>query len=224
MTSRRTQLKDQPVGAGDHIVQRGECMASIADASGHFWEKLWGLAENADLKAARKDPNALLPGDRVHVPPIEEKEESRPTTERHTFRRKGVPSKIRIRCMHRDEPLAGKDYRLDIDGELFSGKTDDQGWVEHAIIPGARYGKLIVTDGQREHEYILDVGAMDPINTTTGIKARLANLGFLPGKVDASDSPEFRTALKEFQDAYGLEPSGEPDKKTQDKLLEFSAS
>ena len=216
-----SQLKDEPVGSGDYEVQQGDCVASIALETGHFWEKLWNLSENKEVKDARQDPNALLPGDRIHVPEIEEGTESGATEERHRFRRKGVPSKLRVRCMRFDEPLADRPYRLDIDGELFTGETDGEGMVEHPVPPNAKKGFLIVTKEDEEYRYEFDLGTLDPIDTTTGIKARLANLGFDPGPIDKDDTETYRAALRRFQEEHELEVTGDPDEATRDKLADL---
>ena len=63
----------QPAGEGDWIVQRGDSMASIAAATGHFADTLWNLSGNASLKKARQDGEILLPGDKVTVTPIQPK-------------------------------------------------------------------------------------------------------------------------------------------------------
>lgn len=214
-------LKDDPVGSGDHEVASGECMASIALGTGHFWEKLWNLSENGELKRIRKDPNTLLTGDRVHVPPIEEKTESGATEKRHRFRRKGVPSKLRIRCLRFDKPLANLPYRLDVDGKLSEGNTDGDGRVECPIPPGAKQGVLLVSKEGREYEFRFDLGTLPPIDTTVGIKSRLANLGFDPGEINAEDNETYRAALRRFQEKEKLEMTGDPDQATRDKLAEL---
>src|SRR3954470_16417492 len=83
-----------PLGGGDRVVQAGECLESIAFETGFFWQTLWDHSGNAALKKARRYPTALLPGDRVHIPELEAKEESRPAEARHRFKRKGIPSKL----------------------------------------------------------------------------------------------------------------------------------
>lgn len=214
-------LQDEPVGSGNHEVRRGECMASIAVATGHFWQKLWDLSENRDLKNERGDANALLPGDHVHIPDIEPKDETCQTEKRHRFRRKGVPSLIKIQVLRLGEPVADKPYRLDVDGQLMQGDTDSEGRIEEAIPPDARQAKLVVDNDGEEIRYELEVGGMDPINTTTGVKARLKNLGFDPGRIDMEDRPEYRAALSSFQERHELEKTAEPDQATRDKLSEL---
>lgn len=82
-----------------HIVKQGECIESISFEHGLFWDTLWNLPENAELKQKRKDPNILFPGDEVFVPDKEEKTESCATEQKHRFRKKGVPAELRIRFM-----------------------------------------------------------------------------------------------------------------------------
>jgi putative peptidoglycan binding protein len=214
-------LRDDPIGSGNWEVTRGECVASIAAASGHFWEKLWGLGENRDLKDGRKDANALLPGDFVEVPDIEPKEETGATEKRHRFRRKGVPSVIIVQVLRLGEPVADKPFKLDVDGGLIQGDTDSQGRIEEAILPDARHAKLVVDNDGEEICYDLELGGMDPLDTTPGIKARLKNLGFDPGRIDMEDRPEYRAALSSFQERYELEKTAEPDQATRDKLSEL---
>ncbi|MGC9973362.1 MAG: LysM domain-containing protein [Bryobacteraceae bacterium] len=46
-----------------HVVKQGDCMSSIADQYGFFWETLWNHERNAQLKERRKNPNVLMAGD-----------------------------------------------------------------------------------------------------------------------------------------------------------------
>ena len=45
-----------------HDVKPGDCILSIVDAKGFFWETLWEHPENGELREKRLDPNTLLPG------------------------------------------------------------------------------------------------------------------------------------------------------------------
>lgn len=220
-STNENNLHDEPVGSGNHEVKRGECMASIAVESGHFWEKLWNLAENKELKDIRKDANALLPDDLVEVPEIEPGEDTRSTEKRHRFRRKGVPSLIKLQVLKLGEPVADKPFKLDVDGHLIQGDTDSEGRIEEVIPPDAKHAKLVIDSDGEDICYDLELGGMDPIDTTTGVKARLKNLGFDPGRIDMEDRPEYRAALSAFQERFELEKTVEPDQATRDKLSEL---
>jgi len=87
----------------DDTVKQGDCISSIAQKHGLFWDKVWNHPKNAKLQETRKDPNVLSPGDVVFVPDKEEKEESGATEQRHRFKKKGVPAKLRLRIMEEPE-------------------------------------------------------------------------------------------------------------------------
>lgn len=87
----------------DYKVKQGDCLSSIAERHGLFWDKVWNHPKNARLKEQRKDPNILYPGDVVFVPDKDKKEESGATEQKHQFRKKGTPAKLRLRVM--EEPI-----------------------------------------------------------------------------------------------------------------------
>jgi N-acetylmuramoyl-L-alanine amidase len=206
----------------DYRVKQGECISSIAQRHGFFWETIWNHPNNAELKQRRGDPNVLYPGDVLFIPEKEEKQESGATEQRHRFRLKGVPAMLRIRLMDNDEPRGDESYTLEIDGELLSGTTDDDGNIEQPIPPDASRGRLLV--GEAQDEYLLDLGRIDPIGEISGVQARLNNLGFDCGEVDGVLGPRTKAALREFQANYGLTDSGTADQATRDKLLEVHGS
>jgi N-acetylmuramoyl-L-alanine amidase len=83
----------------DHTVTQGECISSIAERYGLFWETVWNHPNNAELRQQRENPNVLRPGDVVFVPERREKLESGATDTRHRFLKKGVPAKLRLRLL-----------------------------------------------------------------------------------------------------------------------------
>lgn len=95
-------------GAGEHAVEAGDCLHSIAYQYGFFWETLWNHPDNAELKRERRDPGVLLPGDRITVPPLTARLEPCQTEAKHVFRRRGVPARLRIRILA-DEPAADEE-------------------------------------------------------------------------------------------------------------------
>jgi hypothetical protein len=236
-----------------HTVKQGECISSIADKYGLFWDTLWNHPENAELKRQRKDPNVLLAGDEVFIPEKEEKNESCETEQTHRFRLKGVPAKLRLRLMRpaepairqaeegsasypppsvvssedpeepspaaEPEPRANVRYVVEIDGRTTEGQTDSDGRLEVNIAPGAKRGRLTVEPGTENEQTIqLNLGDLDPDTEISGVKKRLANLGFQCGALDNTDTDVFRAALRDFQTRHGLQVTGEVDDQTRQKL------
>lgn len=207
-----------PVGNGNHIVRQGECIESIAFEKGFFWKTIWNDSQNKKLNQVRKNPNTLFAGDKVYVPEKRQKQLPCATEQRHRFKRKGVPSMLRLQLLDEDKPRANESYVLEIDGELSSGTTDADGRLERAIPAKAKKGKLRL--GEEQDEYVFDLGHIDPIDEITGIQARLNNLGFNVGPVDGINGPETKDAIRDFQGKYGLTVDGVAGPQTQAKLKE----
>ena len=205
-----------PVGDGNYKVKQGDCMEGIAYKHGFFWETLWNLPENDELRKKRKDPNVLLPGDEVFIPDKREKTESCATEKRHRFRKKGVPAKVVIRFEIDGEPRANEAYFLEIDGTLSEGQTDGDGKVEIFIPPDAKKGTI--TFPETEREYDLALGGLDPISELSGVQGRLMDLGFFPGPVDNKMSPELAEAVRTFQEKNDLKATGTLDKDTRQTI------
>jgi N-acetylmuramoyl-L-alanine amidase len=195
-------------------------MSSIANANGFFWQTLWKLPENAALKAKRKNPYVLMAGDIVHIPDLTIKQVSGATEVTHKFILKGVPEKLRLRLLDSaHKPRANLDYIIVIDGDARRGKTDGDGRIKESIPPGAREGYLKL--GKDGSEVVnLKLGHLDPITEVTGVKARLANLGFYKGHIDADLDDAAQQAIRDFQTKQGLPVTGASDGATQQKLLQ----
>lgn len=199
---------------GKYKVKQGDCISSIAYKHGFFPDTLWNHAENANLKQKRKDPNVLLPGDEVFVPEKEEKKESCATEQKHRFRKKGVPAKMKVRLLINDEPRANEPYQLLIDDAFWKeGTTDKDGFIEQPIPPNAIKGELVVGKDGNEERYQFNFGTVAPLETEEGIKGRLQNLGY-PADEDLS------SAIEAFQKKEGLEVSGNINEATRNKIKE----
>lgn len=92
-----------------HVVGQGDCISSIAESYGLFWETIWNHAQNAELKRNRQDPNVLAPGDEVFLPEKEPKEEPCAVDLRHRFKKKGVPAKLRMKILKRPSEEGAED-------------------------------------------------------------------------------------------------------------------
>jgi len=207
-----------PVGDGDYVAKPGDCTASIAMDTGHFWETIWNDPGNSELKDVRKDPYVLLPGDRVTIPKLRPKEESGETEVRHRFVRKGAPEKLIVKFLVEDEPRGNEDYTLDIDGEEQEGTTDPEGKIDVFIPPDATRARITFTESG--DEYDLDLGKLDPITELSGVQKRLKNLGFYNGRFDGEMNPALEEAIRIFQTKYDIEVTGELDETTREKIRE----
>ena len=201
----------------NYEVRAGDCISSIADQFGFFWQTVWDA--NPDLKSLRKNPNVLLPGDIVKIPDMVEKVESCPTDKRHTFVKKGTPAKFRLILEHHNIPLANRHYILDIDGKIYEGQTSSTGLLEVNISPSARQGYLRLPN---DHiECALQLGNLDPLNELGGVQQRLQNLGFLESAPSGELDDDTRAALQDFQSSVNIPVTGELDDATRAKLLQM---
>lgn len=192
-----------------HVVRPGECISSIAFDHGFFPDTLWRHPENAKLSRLRKDKNVLMPGDVVFVPDLRPREESAATDRRHCFRRKGVPERLRVQLLDGGKPRAHAAFEVDIDGTRSLGSTDGQGRVDLAIPPNSR--TAIITLVATKESFHLRLGELDPLDETSGVQARLRNLGYYHGPVDGRLEVQTVEAILAFQIARGLELTGAID-------------
>lgn len=197
----------------EYKVKQGDCINSIAFKHGFFWETLWNHPKNAKLNLKRKDPSVLQEGDIVYIPDLTIKEESGTTEQRHKFRLKGVPAKIKIRLCVDDQPRMNEPFILYVDDvEVYQGNTDGDGYVRAAIPPNAKKGKILVGSGDEQDVFVFLLGTVDPIETDEGVRGRLYNMGY-----DVSDLTE---AIRNFQSKENLNITGIADVPTLARLKE----
>jgi hypothetical protein len=205
-----------------HTVKKGECLSSIAETYGFWWKTLWDLEENRALRERRRNPNVLLENDAVFIPEKRLKEESCATAQKHKFQLKGVPVKVVFRVLDVEgNPRAGEPYSMDVDGKKTSGTVPDDGVVSQKVPPTAKVAKLKVGEGEEEDEYVFDLGHMNPVDTPSGVKARLLNLGYYNGAITDDDYDEAaKEAVRRFQEDAGLPVTGDVDATTKQALFE----
>lgn len=212
-------LETGPVGQGDYKVRDGDSIPSIAHEHGHFWETIWDDAANKELRTIRKDPNVLLPKDRVTIPEKQRRDEPIEAEQRHVFERRGEPAELRLQLMIEDQPIAGEPYEITVDGKAYPpGTTDAYGNVVVPMPSNAKQATLLVGNEDEQRVYELSIGHTDPTTGIRGAQQRLHNLGFLPGEIDGDLGPGTEAALCEFQTATGLPESGQLDRETMDRL------
>jgi N-acetylmuramoyl-L-alanine amidase len=199
-------------------VKKDDTIASIARAHGLFVATVWDHPDNTELREKRGDPNILMEGDEVAVPERRKRREKVPSGQKTSFKRLGIPEKLRIRFVDREEEArANLPFTVDFGRQTVEGTTDADGMLEATIPVGATRARIEI-EGER---YDVEVGALDPIDTDSGLQARLNNLGFDCGDVDGEVGDRTAIALAEFQRAHTLEVTGEADSATVDKLREI---
>lgn len=198
----------------EYTVRQGDCISSIAEEHGFFWQTLWD--SNPDLQKQRSDPNVLLPGDIIIIPELQTKQQTVATESRTRFKKLGVPAQIKLVVEDNGVPIANKDYVFVVDGSIHEGKTDDSGLLVQPISPKAKEATLEING--LSFSFVL--GAIDPVAEISGVQTRLQNLGFYDGDIDGESGELTTQAIAEFQSFAGLEASGELNDETRQKLLE----
>lgn len=214
----------------NHIVEQGEHLPGIALKYGfQDYTSVWNHPENKELKDKRKNPNVLLPGDSVFIPEKELKEESGATEERHSFKVQRQPLKLRLKLEKGyDEAIADTECELRVEFENFNLTSDGEGQIEQKIPKTAQKATLVIKDKLtiKDNEIPLDIevpikiGHLDPVEETSGQRARLANLGYYRAKIDKHEEKEFLSAVEEFQCEHDLTVDGVCGPQTQGKLKE----
>jgi Putative peptidoglycan binding domain/LysM domain len=208
-----------------HTVKQGEYLSKIAKQYGFAdYKAIWNHPENAEFKKKRKNPNILYAGDKLFVPVKEGKELPGATEQRHRFEVKRSPLKLRL--VLKDfgyKSLANTKCVLHVDGEEFELTSDGNGMIEHAIPAAAEQARLEVDDPNSpiDLEVPIQIGHLDPVDTVSGQKARLNNLGYYAGPLDKEDEALFKSAVEEFQCDQKLTVDGKCGPKTQAKLKEL---
>lgn len=101
-----------------HVVSQGECLSNIAHRHGlPSWRKLWEHPKNEGLRAQRKSPHALLPGDHVALPGVTVHAFVRSTDATHRL-------EVLFRVRH-GFTLAPSDLSFRPGSCVFLGKCDD---------------------------------------------------------------------------------------------------
>ena len=209
-----------------HTVEQGEYLSSIAAEYGFAdYTVIWNHADNAQLKALRKNPNVLLPGDSLFIPDKEQKLENGATSKRHTFEVNNNSLMLRLTLEDAfEKPIASAPCTLSLDQQTLTVNTSGQGKLEEPIPHDAQKGTLVIASDQtpfQDDPLVFRIGHLDPVDSMSGQRARLNNLGYLAGSSDDPQAKAFLSAVEEFQCDHGLTVDGSPGPGTQAKLLQI---
>lgn len=208
-----------------YVIRQGDYLTKLAHTMGFDGSAVWDHPKNANLKERRPDPEMLHPGDILWIPEAAEPKKlaiHAQSSNRYAAR---IPKKpVELRIQVGGEALAKEPYIiLGIGPDPIEGATDDQGWLRTEVAVHVREIEVLLP--QKSRTLRLRVGDLDPIDTVSGLRKRLFQLGYYqPSKVgvenqDATDGDALIAALKSFQSANQLKSTGKLDDDTRKKLV-----
>lgn len=213
-----------------HTVEQGEYLGMIAARYGfHDPLTVWNDPANRELRERRKNPNVLCPGDQVTIPDLQPGGASASTGRMHAFEAGDTDLLLNLTLEDRSaQPMAQRDGTLTVGGRNRDGKflkkgplpetTDGEGAI-HLRFVDALGGATMATEGALDlpavpaappADFRLLIGHLDPVDTSSGQRARLNNLGYFAGYTDA-DRDQLAWATEEFQCDEKLKDRGLSD-------------
>src|SRR5262249_19287880 len=106
-------------------------------------------------------------------------------------------------------------------------QTDGEGMIDLVAMPDAGAGQLSVElENGTQLVFPLAPRTLDPVDTLSGLQARLQNLGFLDLDSESTEvnGLALSIALGRFQIARGIARTGMLDDATRDALLQMHGS
>ncbi len=205
-----------------YVIKQGDFLTKLAHKLGFDVDEVWNSAKNAELKRARKNHNALCPGDVLWVPKKRPEPRELALRTNNKFTAKVPTVRVRHNFAVDSEPLADLEYRVFGMGDVFEDVSDEKGGVDFDVPIHVGEVKLVFETGM---VYRLNVGHTDPANTRTGAEQRLKQLGLLAEQdqdevLESDSDKDFAVALRTFQRQHELEESGQLDEATVAKLEE----
>lgn len=197
-----------------HIVLQGEHVAKIAAAYGVTVDAVWDDPANHHLREAGRAPGLLAPGDVLTVPAPRAAALTLRAGAHNAFEAVVPTTRVRVRLLGDDGPLAGAAYVIEGLGRLREGVTDGEGFVEQEVPADVERLRVVLT----EHDRVVPVlvGHLDPVTTASGVTQRLQHLG-LVSEHDLREEAA-REGVVALQRRAGLAPTGVVDEATRDVL------
>lgn len=211
-----------------HTVSPNDTLFTIARRYGfRNWRVIYEHPNNQQLREQRPDPMVLAPGDSVFVPDKEPSLFSAATGRSHRFRLHARTCFLSVYLQ--DEtgaPYGGCKYEIRVPGQQpLQGSTSEAGLVSHEVGDDVTEAELSLWtdpgDPREVSQWILRIGALDPIDTVSGVQSRLNNLGYYGGEITGVMDDATRAALRDYQrrSLAHAAPTGEIDEQTRRGLL-----
>jgi hypothetical protein len=197
------------------VIRQGDTVASVVGTAADP-DAVWNDPANDSLRALRKDPAVLCPGDVLQVPETEPIWHTIKPGSSTTFVAPVATQRVDL-VLAFPAPLANAAYVVKGLGDDRPGTTGADGSLS-VDVPVDRDSFLLELVDQKTTLHVL-VGHLDPIDEESGVRQRLANMGFASPLEELLGlfhiEVPFRSAIRGFQERYGhLRPTGELDADT----------
>jgi len=212
----------------EYEIKEGDWFARIVKEQGYgsVWKPIYDSGDNKEFRKKCPDPNLLIPGETCNLPDKGGKKENKGTEQKHKFELKGSKHQLHVVIVRPNgEPLKNTSFSILLEPVAVdqlrvwqSGKTDGSGAIKWPITTDAEKATVEIEDQVFE----LNIGWLEPVDTTKGVQARLQNLNYHIEAIDGlSGSGTTVAAVKAFQANHKLkETDGVAGTKTKAKLKE----
>lgn len=211
-----------------YIVRQGDYLTEIASVVGGNEADIWEATQNQSLRDAGRTRSLLAPGDVLYVP--DEPRAAIPLVQGGDNRLTGVVPRttVELRFEDADGPCAGWACRIEGPfGEPREVATGPGGELSVEVSVTVRAFDVVIDRvGARVR---VQVGALDPVEESSGVRDRLANLGLCAARGDLSgdgvlgglgfrlSEDDAGAALEEgwkrFRERYGGSGEGSPEER-----------
>ena len=203
-----------------YVVKQGDILARLAHEYGFDVDQVWNDSANKELKKRRANPNMLLPGDVLYFTPKNQDWTAVSSGTTNKFSAEVPLIAIHVRFKDGDKALAGAQYV--IEGLTTAPETTgSDGGIDVKVPITMRSFTVHFIDLVRAYE--IKIGHLDPPDTPSGARMRLAALGVFSRECaeEVLSDEQVAAGLRSFQRANKLEVTGSLDEKTSKKLVEL---
>ena len=224
----------------EYVVKQDDTLSAIAKKHKTTAKKIWNHSKNSKLKETRESMDVLLKGDKLWIPPPEQKDEGLKLESVNTLYVDEEHGDIKIVFLKYGKPRKGLQYTPYFEESGISNicsALDADAMALHEVDHDEKTGKISLEPEKDSEidieEYSLRIGWLDPLDYLSGVQARLRNLGYFfdvhkwfpfesSRKPYSEDEADLLTknAIAVFQVENGIEPTGEYNEETKNKLRE----